>query len=233
MDWALGPVVADNVGMAKPSHTMILHAGGLRSLLTTAMVLNQAQKTRLTLLFVHDGRPTNERRLEYVRRQADYYNLAAIDELALTGLFDQPSHIGPDGRPRAVLSAPRLLLPAVAHAAERRVTTLHWPIAHDARPTDVARASEQQLLVSQIAETEVGVDMPTLETALLGYDDQQLIELGAGLGVPWELAWSCAMEQSRPCGACPPCRRRADAFRAAGVLDPATAVSRNPVAARA
>ncbi|MEM9418946.1 MAG: 7-cyano-7-deazaguanine synthase, partial [Planctomycetota bacterium] len=61
---------------------------------------------------------------------------------------------------------------------------------------------------------------PKLVTPLLSYTDLQVVELGAGLGVPWELAWSCVLDQETQCGGCPACQRRRAAFRAAGVIDP-------------
>jgi 7-cyano-7-deazaguanine synthase len=72
----------------------------------------------------------------------------------------------------------------------------------------------------QMLENDL-IQAPALEVPLLRYTDRQLIELGEGLGVPWETAWSCAMNVEQPCASCPACRRRIAAFRAAGVIDTA------------
>jgi 7-cyano-7-deazaguanine synthase len=53
------------------------------------------------------------------------------------------------------------------------------------------------------------------------YHKEDVIRLGAGLGVPFELTMSCMKPQKgRHCGLCSKCRERRDAFAAAGVDDP-------------
>ncbi len=50
----------------------------------------------------------------------------------------------------------------------------------------------------------------------------EVIRLGQALGVPLSLSLSCMQpNDGRHCGACSKCRERADAFREAGVTDPA------------
>jgi len=57
----------------------------------------------------------------------------------------------------------------------------------------------------------------------------QVIELGARLGVPFELTLSCMQpSQDRHCGVCSKCRERRDAFAEAGVLDPTPYVQPSP-----
>ena len=48
----------------------------------------------------------------------------------------------------------------------------------------------------------------------------EIIRLGAGLGVPFELTWSCYFNAGQPCGACESCVERAQAFAEAGEPDP-------------
>jgi 7-cyano-7-deazaguanine synthase len=48
----------------------------------------------------------------------------------------------------------------------------------------------------------------------------EVVALAAGIGVPLELTWSCHRAGQEHCWRCDGCRRRAEAFRAAGVLDP-------------
>ncbi len=64
-----------------------------------------------------------------------------------------------------------------------------------------------------------------IETPLLELTDQQVVELGGQLDVPWKLAWSCQFHGDKPCRVCDPCRRRQRAFDAAGVIDPVLAVT--------
>jgi 7-cyano-7-deazaguanine synthase len=69
----------------------------------------------------------------------------------------------------------------------------------------------------------LGLDWP-LEIAapLAAMHKEDVIRLGVELGVPLGATLSCMNpQQGRHCGACSKCRERQDAFRAAGIDDPA------------
>lgn len=48
----------------------------------------------------------------------------------------------------------------------------------------------------------------------------ETVRLGASLGVDFAATWSCYRGGERPCGACPTCVERANAFAANGLADP-------------
>jgi 7-cyano-7-deazaguanine synthase len=48
----------------------------------------------------------------------------------------------------------------------------------------------------------------------------EVVALAAGIGVPLELTWSCHRAGEEHCWKCDGCRRRVEAFGAAGVQDP-------------
>jgi 7-cyano-7-deazaguanine synthase len=61
-----------------------------------------------------------------------------------------------------------------------------------------------------------------IETPFLSMHKEDVIALGAQLSVPFELTLSCMQPAGGMlCGRCSKCRERRDAFRAAGVEDPA------------
>jgi len=63
----------------------------------------------------------------------------------------------------------------------------------------------------------IRIDLP-----LIGMMKSEVVRVGLQIGAPLELTWSCYFgEPGRPCGACDQCKWRQEAFRAAGVLDPA------------
>lgn len=47
-----------------------------------------------------------------------------------------------------------------------------------------------------------------------------IVKLGLSLKAPYHLTWSCYEGREVPCGTCPTCRSRAQAFALAGVPDP-------------
>jgi|GEM_PF-2129483 len=217
--------------MPRQPLTLVLNRGGLAGLVATSAALaadESAGAPRVGLVFVDDGRDDTAERREAVRRQADFFGLTRLDELALPGLFGGPAASG--ARPR--LAAARLLLEALAHAGGQKADALVWPVACDARPDDVARATETQLIAEQLADLEEPVPggpgaNPRLFAPLLGYSDVQVVELGRGYGAPFALARCCEQiaagpaggADAPPCRMCSPCRRRAASFRAAGVAD--------------
>jgi len=52
------------------------------------------------------------------------------------------------------------------------------------------------------------------------YTDADVITLGARLGVPLGLTWSCYRDGARPCRRCSACRGRIESFRQSGMEDP-------------
>jgi len=84
---------------------------------------------------------------------------------------------------------------------------------------------------ASIAQTlSLGLGHPLqIETPLVTLHKEDVIELGAALGVPFELTMSCMKPSGgRHCGLCSKCRERRDAFAAAGVADPAEYVAASP-----
>lgn len=54
---------------------------------------------------------------------------------------------------------------------------------------------------------------------LMDLSKTDIVKLGAQLGVPFELTWSCYNGGEKPCGHCDSCKLRARGFAEAGVVD--------------
>ncbi|RMD78858.1 MAG: 7-cyano-7-deazaguanine synthase QueC [Lentisphaerae bacterium] len=59
-----------------------------------------------------------------------------------------------------------------------------------------------------------------VEAPFLHYSKAQIIRLGLELGVDYAHTWSCYRGGESPCGECPTCVERANAFREVGIADP-------------
>jgi 7-cyano-7-deazaguanine synthase len=55
---------------------------------------------------------------------------------------------------------------------------------------------------------------------LIHMDKGEIAKLGASLGVPYQLTWTCYKGGEKHCGKCGACRERLEAFQKAGVPDP-------------
>ena len=210
--------MADNWGMANP-HALILHSGGLRSLVATALQIENDEKTRLTLLSINDGRDNVHHRQDYTHRQAEHFAISRVVQIDLPHLYGHGHGKGPDGEPMGALVAPQMLLAALGSARFQQASHVVWPSSFDANVKAMARATEQTMLADQSGDYDLG-DAPRIDTPLLELSDRQVVELGEELEVPWHLSWSCIGMADIPCRACPGCRRRKAAFTKAGIVDP-------------
>lgn len=212
---------ADNPGMPGP-HTIILTSGGLRSLVAMGLTLAEEPRPRMTALFVQDGTPSAARRFEAVRRQCDRYKARDLVESELAGPHGAALDAEARESQRPPLVRSQLLLAAMAHAVQVEAQRIVWPIQQDADVDRAAEVTEMIVLVQGLAQLEFGLDkLPRVDTPMLELTNKQMIELGGQLEVPFELAWSCLLHQPRACRVCVACRRRKQAFDAAGIVDPA------------
>ncbi len=207
--------------------TYLLSNGGLRSLVATAAVLGEAQRPRLALIHIHDGRPGSQARLDHVHRQAEHFSVRQVIELSLPRRELAPAGLRQDEAAASLMLRPRVVLTAVAHVMQAGGHRLVWPVQFNGDYATIAAVTEQLVLLRHMIELEPPAEgmtgtmpRPAIETPLLDLTDRQLVELGGQLGVPWHLAWSCRFQGDKPCRVCPGCRRRHSAFHAAGIVDP-------------
>ena len=59
----------------------------------------------------------------------------------------------------------------------------------------------------------------TIQTPLIHLKKEDIVSLGAELGVPLELTWSCYRFEDEACGVCDSCRLRLKGFEKAGIED--------------
>lgn len=198
---------------------IVLHNGGVRSLVAAATVSVGALKPRkLMLVHVREEGPAGSVRQEYVQRQSEFFSGSQIVCLELPRL-NESRRIEPGSVPTALpLARWHRLMLAIAAACKHRAERLVWPAQVDGDFQEIAKITEQLVLLDHLVKLE-GVGAPTIETPLLELSDQQVIELGGQLEVVWHLAWSCLGPGPQPCKACQGCQRRRRAFDRAGMPD--------------
>jgi 7-cyano-7-deazaguanine synthase len=210
--------------MAPVAPTLILVSGGLRSLVATAAAVAAEQHPPIILLHLKDRRPNLKTRAEHAHRQAKHFDLENPIEVDLPNL-KQPEPITPEPRElpeHLPLHHAQTLTLGIAQAVALGADRLIWPVQPNADFPAVARLAEQITLAQHLAQLDLpqGTQPPAVDAPLLDLTDQQVLELGAQLNVPWDLAWSCLLRGENPCKVCDACRRRQAAFEAAGMIDP-------------
>lgn len=204
--------------MKQTTHLVVMHNGGLRSLVACALLVSDDPTPRLTLVHLDDGRDARLTRRQFMRKQAKAMGITRLTELATPHLYGHGYGRAPDGGPLGLLTRPQLLLATLAEAKHQQAEAVIWPVSVNADPKLGALATEQAVLCEHLAQTE-SEQSPRIETPLIEMTDQQVIELGGQLEVDWSLAWSCARPGEQPCRACGGCRRRQQAFDKAGIVD--------------
>ena len=68
--------------------------------------------------------------------------------------------------------------------------------------------------------SEEGITTPLILTPLIYMSKEEIVTVGATLGVPFELTWSCYESGDKACGKCESCLLRKKGFREANIEDP-------------
>ena len=211
---------------------VVLASGGMDSCVAAAWA---AQRFRLAMLHVNYGQRTEAKELACFRRLAEHFRadrtLVAearyLKEIGASSLTDPRLPVPDDDTPGEIPSTyvpfrnANLLAIGVAwaEAIGARAVVLgaveqDAPGYPDCRPA-FYEAARRLVRLGTRPETRIAV-----ETPLVAMSKVQVIHLGAELGAPLALTWSCYRSEDRPCGRCASCRRRAEAFRDAGLDDP-------------
>ncbi|MEO0965313.1 MAG: 7-cyano-7-deazaguanine synthase [Planctomycetota bacterium] len=209
------------------TRAMLLHAGGVRSLVAAAVVTREQDASRVVGLCLDDGREDAAARRAAAELSAEALGIKRVESLALTGIGEAASDRDASGPGEVELWAARALPAALALARRHHCDRLIWPASAGASG-DARRAlliAERAELVMALADLEAE-SMPRIDAPLGELSDAQVVALGERLGVDWRLARSCTSPTvglGRPgCEACAGCERRARAFAAAAVVDPLT-----------
>lgn len=113
---------------------------------------------------------------------------------------------------------------AAAEGAGIVATAVHagdHAIYPDCRPEFIAAfAAMENEALEGFADIE-------LQAPFVHKSKADIVRLGADLGVPFELTWSCYKGGDTHCGACGTCFERREAFEVAGIADP-TSYSTEP-----
>jgi len=209
---------------------LVIASGGLDS--AVAIALADCNCERLHLVAFNYGQK-HVRELESFTALKHYYDTHAeifdiSDPLSPSTALTSAASVALTANPPAPL-LPRtwkpgrnllMLAAAVPLAYELGCTIIaggwhaeDYPGYPDCRPNFLLAAEDA---IQQALATPIAVWAP-----LLNLGKRQIVALGIQLEVPFELTWSCYEGGPIPCGKCDSCIRRAAAFEANKLKDPA------------
>ncbi|MBR6798336.1 MAG: 7-cyano-7-deazaguanine synthase QueC [Opitutales bacterium] len=219
------------MSLENPQSSIVLLSGGLDSTVLLAKLV--AEKRRVLALGIHYGQ-RHAREIDAARAVCSHYGVEyrLADLRAVSAFFgknsltdsDIPVYEGAyneDGMKNTVVPARNLLLISLATSwaiAEKCDT-----IAYAAHGGDHAIYPDCREEFAEKLDAVVRISdwhPVRLERPFVGMSKGEIVALGAKLGAPLHLTWSCYNGGNAHCGKCATCIERAAAFREAGLPDP-------------
>jgi len=216
-----------------PQLAVVLASGGMDSCVTAAVA---ARERELAMLHISYGQRTENRELKAFNDVADFFkaerrmtasiaHLARIGGSSLTDSRIEVSQADPDSKEiptsyvpfrnahllsiatswAEVIGADRIYIGAVAEDSSG------YP---DCRP-EYYEAFQRAIDLGTKPETKIEIVTPVIRLR-----KSEIVKLGAELGAPLELSWSCYKREDLACGECDSCALRLRGFREAGLRDP-------------
>jgi 7-cyano-7-deazaguanine synthase len=217
--------------MAK-SPAVVLSSGGVHSLVAAGLA---SREYRVALLHLRDARASARQAQDAFERQVAHFK-PLRNWVADASYFRQMSlppetaglitSTGSDSQAALVpLRELQFLIIAAGFAQQIRASVILWGVQYEQRAAEaLSRVVELVQVVNQMLELMNPEAPIVVKTPLMGLEDQQVIELGYQMGLPFNLSWSCQMPNNEvPCMSCPACARRIRSFRAAQLVDPLVA----------
>ena len=131
--------------------SVILSAGGIRSLVAIATTIADSPTPAVTLLHFKRDDTIGFLRLDSVRVQAEHFGVQSVVELPHPPLPSWLKREVPIWPSDQFLMRPLHLLLGLTHASEAKATQLIWPLQFDGDYDRIARATEQIVLVEHLA----------------------------------------------------------------------------------
>ena len=219
------------MSIENPQSSIVLLSGGLDSATLLAKLV--AENRRVLALGVNYGQ-RHSREIEAARAIAAHYGVEyrLADLRAVSAFFGKNSLTDASvpvyegayneaGMKTTVVPARNLLLVSLATSwaiAEKCDTVAYAAHGgdHAIYPDCREEFAEKLDAVVRISDWHP----VRLERPFVGMSKAEIVALGARLGVPFALTWSCYNGGERHCGKCSTCVERAAAFREAAVPDP-------------
>jgi len=218
--------------MAHETKVLLMLSGGPDSATLARLVDEQLSVPggRVNAIYLRSGHPSDEREIaaanEILRRIGGRLEIIDVtDLLRALGtdriMIHSEASILPFGN---AIALSIMMSYAIKSGAQKIYVGLHRDDADESKEYSREFLTMLQSLASIARETP-----PEIVAPFLDMTKTDVFKLGASLGVPYEVTWSCIRDGEIHCGQCGACRARRRAFVAAGLPDP-TSYKREPLA---
>ncbi len=210
-----------------------LVSGGLDSCVAAAVA---AREFELAFLHVNYGQRTEARELKAFQEIADFYRVKyrlvtevpALREIGGSALTDESIKV-----PEGEISTDQIPITYVPFRnAHFLAIAVSWGEVLGAKRIFIGasqvdfsgypdcRVSFFEAYNRVIAEGTRPETELRIETPLINLSKAEIVKLGAQLGAPLHLTWSCYQREDIACGRCESCLLRLKGFKEAGLKDP-------------
>ncbi|MFB3845071.1 MAG: 7-cyano-7-deazaguanine synthase QueC [Candidatus Cloacimonadaceae bacterium] len=215
------------------SRTVVLVSGGMDSLVTAAIALQENDET--CFLHVNYGQRTESKELECFNRLCQYYRplkslvidmpwLGAIGGSALTDInLKIKEHDNSEEIPLTYVPFrnANLIAAAVSWAEVIEADKVYiGAVEEDSSGYPDCREIFYQHLQNAITTGTRNSPPIKLMTPVIHLSKAEIVKLGLKLGAPFQYSWSCYRNSKLACGVCDSCFLRLRAFKEAGAIDP-------------
>lgn len=206
------------LSISSPEQTigsLLLLSGGIES---ATLLAGEVDAGPVTPLVVDYGQRAARRERDAASLQCRRYGLEPVTlDLSQAGeAFRQ----GLDRRPHVPLPHRNLVILALAVSYAGRGGIDRVVLALNRDDLDAYPSASPRFLHRFTGLVESLQPSLQVSNPLIDLDKAAVIRLGVDLGVDFAQTWSCLLGYETHCGACPQCRNRRAAFRAAGIEDP-------------
>lgn len=205
---------------------VVLVSGGLDSAVLLAWVNEYKEKSDIIQpVWVHYGQLHAERELEAAKAIVEFYDLRLLRYVIIPGLAEKwevpkgktYDDVNVKNTRLYVPNRNMILIGIAANVAFPNGIVYYGAHAMDTPYADCTVDFVEKLNVALQAATYGKV---SLKAPLVNMTKSEIVKLGARLGAPLELTYSCYTGYSIHCGECPTCLQRKQAFKEAGIEDP-------------
>lgn len=230
--------------MEKKEKALVLFSGGVDSTTCLGMAVDKYGKENVIALSVFYGQKhtkeiaCSEQIAQHYGVEHLYLNLAKIFQYSDCSLLQHSSQEIPtdsyaeqiaqtEGSPVSTYVPFRngLFLSSAASVALSKDCTVIYYGAHSDDAAGSAYPDCSAAFHKAISEAIYlgSGEQLRVEAPFVDLTKAEVVKIGLGLQVPYELTWSCYEGKDQPCGVCGTCIDRAQAFAQNGVKDPALA----------